>query len=312
MADIVVVGGCIVDLVSYASRFPKPGETIAGTKFAKGFGGKGANQCVMASRLGASTAMIAKLGEDTFGKEYLQSFKESSTMSNHVTLDKDSHTSTAAICVTEEGQNSIVYVPGAVMKLSIQDIQAAEETIRRAKILLCTFECPLGTLMEALKLAKRHKVKTVVNAAPTSEAKGYECIFPLTDVVCLNEVEAEEMSGVPVTNVDGAAEAIKVLLSKNCSTVILTLGSNGVVFQSKGQDVYTHVPTRVVKCVDSTGAGDAFMGSLVYYMSAFQTLTFQEMIRRACEIATVSVLGHGTQTSFPFKKDLPDWLFHMS
>lgn len=312
MADIVVVGGCIVDLVSYVSRFPKPGETIAGTKFSKGFGGKGANQCVMASRLGASTAMIAKLGDDTFGKEYLQSFKDSNIVSDHVSLTKDSHTSTAAICVTEEGQNSIVYVPGAVMKLSPQDVWAAEETIKHAKILLCTFECPLDTLMEALKLAKRHNVMTVVNAAPTSEAKGYECIFPLTDVICLNEVETEEMSGVPVTNIDGAAQAVRVLLSKECSTVILTLGSSGAVFQCKDQHSYTHIPARVVKCVDSTGAGDAFMGSLVYYMSTFQGLPFQEMIRRACEIATVSVLGHGTQTSFPFKKDLPDWLFHMS
>ncbi|KFM63576.1 Ribokinase, partial [Stegodyphus mimosarum] len=298
MADIVVVGGCIVDLISYAKRFPKPGETIAGSHFSKGFGGKGANQCVMAKNLGASTAIIAKLGDDSFGHEYLENLKENNIHSDFVTISKTSSTSTAAISVSDAGQNSIIYIPGAIMELTPQDIEAAESIIKQSKVMLCTYECPLDSLIAALTLARKHNVKTVVNAAPAA-APSYENIYPLTDVICLNETEAEDAAQVPVKSIEDASLAIEALFKKGCSTVILTLGSKGAVFQSKNESTFTNVPARNVKAIDSTGAGDAFMGSFVYFLAYHLKMSFKEAVERSCEIATLSVLKKGTQTSFP-------------
>ncbi|XP_054714227.1 ribokinase-like [Uloborus diversus] len=308
MADIIVVGGCIVDLISYVRRFPRPGETISGNRFEKGFGGKGANQCVMANKLGSTTAMIAKLGDDSLGHEYFENFKQSGINYDFVSMTKESHTSTASITVSEDGQNCIVYVPGAIMNLTPRDIQAAEDLIKRAKVMLCTFECPLDSLITALNLAKTHKVTTIVNAAPTCNST-YEEVYHLADIICLNEVEAYDATNLKIETIEDAAEAIKILFQKGCATVILTLGCKGAVFQNKNENKYIHVPARVVKALDCTGAGDAFMGSLVYYLSAHPQLSMEEAIKRSCEVATTSVLKRGTQSSFPNRNELSEDLF---
>lgn len=308
MTEIVVVGGCIVDLISYVDRFPRPGETMAGKHFSKGFGGKGANQCVMAMKLGAATGIVAKLGDDTFGHEYLQSLKENGINHDYVTLTKAGCTSTASIAVTEEGQNSIIYVPGAINDLSSNDVLEAKDMIKKSKVLLCTYECPLDTLFTVLNVAKEHNVMTVVNAAPATDPS-YETIYPLVDIICLNEVEAEEATQLPVKSIEDASLVIEILFKKGCSLVILTLGAKGAVFQSKRDRKYTYVPAKTVKAVDSTGAGDAFMGSLVYYLANYPDLSLESAIKRSCDIATLSVLKQGTQTSFPDRKELSENFF---
>ncbi|GIX88405.1 ribokinase [Caerostris extrusa] len=283
MSDIriVVVGGCIVDLISYISRFPRPGETLTGLNFAKGCGGKAANQCVMVKKLGARTAMIAKLGDDSFGHEYLENFKEMDIDSKFITLSKTSHTSTASIAVSNDGQNSIIYVPGAIMELMPADIINAEDMIKNSKVLLCTFECPLPTLITAFELAKNMEVifdifffiKTVLNAAPTTDSS-YETLFSLTDIICLNEIEAEDATGLPLKAVSDCADIFRILHAKGCSTVILTLGSKGAVFKTKGQENFSFVPAKAVAAIDCTGAGDAFMGTLVYFLSEYPSMNF--------------------------------------
>lgn len=308
MTDILVIGGCIVDLISYVDRFPRPGETMAGKHFSKGFGGKAANQCVMAMKLGATTGMIAKLGDDSFGHEYLQHIRESGINCDHVTLTKLGHTSTASISVTDEGQNSIIYVPGAIMHLTSSDILTAEEMIMRSKLMLCTYECPLDSLFTALTVAKKHNVKTIVNAAPATDSS-YEKLYSLIDIICLNEVEAEEATKLPMRSLEDASLVINSLMEKGCSVVILTLGAKGAIFQTKSQANYIYVPAKAVKAVDSTGAGDAFMGSLVYYLVQFPNMNLETAIKRSCDIATLSVLKKGTQTSFPSKEELPEELF---
>lgn len=311
MTDITVVGGCIIDLISYIDRFPRPGETMPGKQFCKGFGGKGANQCVMAKKLGATTGLIAKLGEDSFGYEYVQSLKEGGINNDYVTLTKASHTSTASISVTEDGQNSIIYVPGAINHLTSKDIEDAEDLIRKSKVLLCTYECPLETLVTALTLARKHNVKTVVNAAPATDSS-YEKLYPLVDIICMNEVEAEEATQLPVKTLEDAQAAMEKLIQKGCSLVILTLGAKGAVFEAKSENCYTCVIANSVKAIDSTGAGDAFMGSLVYYFAKYPDLYLDTAVKRSCDIATLSVLKKGTQTSFPEKEELSEDFFKES
>ncbi|XP_015919735.1 ribokinase [Parasteatoda tepidariorum] len=308
MVDIVVLGGCIVDLISYASRFPRPGETMAGKGFLKGCGGKGANQAVMANKLGAKTGLIAKLGDDSFGKEYFECLKETGIHPEFVTFSKNSQTSTAAITVTDEGLNNIVYVPGAIWDLTPNDVLNAEEIIKNSKVLLCTYECPLDSLFTALNIARKYNVKTVVNAAPAND-QTYEKLYPLSDIICVNEVEAEEATGLPLKKIEDAGDVMTALLKKNCSTVILTLGSQGALYQSQNEKTYTHVSARKVQAIDSTGAGDAFMGTLVYFLAYHNDKSLHEIIKKACEIATLSVLKNGTQSSFPEKEDLPSEFF---
>ncbi|XP_023223118.1 ribokinase-like isoform X1 [Centruroides sculpturatus] len=306
--DVVVIGGCVVDLISYADRFPVAGETLIGSNFSKGFGGKGANQCVMISRLGGRTAMIAKLGDDTFGKEYFECFQMNQINYEHVTVTTESSTSTATICVTKNGENSIIYVPGAVNCLSKEDIYNAEKVIAQTKVLLCCNECQLDVLLEALKVAQKHKVYTIVNAAPICP-EPYDSVYPLCDILCVNEVEVEAITNLKVITIESAYNACTVLLNKGCNVVIITLGAKGAVFCTKDNPKPKHVPAKKVDAVDTTGAGDAFLGSLTYYIALHPNLSLEEKISRSCEIASVSVLSSGTQKSFPYRKELEERLF---
>ncbi|XP_069117064.1 ribokinase-like [Argopecten irradians] len=306
--DVTVIGSCMTDLVSYVPRLPKPGETLHGSKFTIGFGGKGANQCVVAARLGAKTAMVAKLGDDTFGKDYIQNFKDNQVMIDHVEVTSEAGTGVAPICVNEQGQNSIVIVAGANLLLSEDDVAAAEAIVKESKIIICQLEISPKSTLAALKLAKRHKVRSIFNPAPAQSGLSSE-FFTECDIFCANETEAEILTGLPVKNKDDACKASLALLDKGCEVVILTLGQMGSVFASKEHQTPSHVPAKPVTAVDTTGAGDAFVGALAYYLSNMPSLTLEEVIKRSTVIASISVQSPGTQTSFPWKKDLASELF---
>ncbi|XP_076366790.1 ribokinase-like isoform X2 [Tachypleus tridentatus] len=307
--DVVAIGGCVIDLTSYSERVPKPGETLIGTKFAKAFGGKAANQCVMASRLGASTAMIGKVGDDEFGHQYKENFKQNKVNVEYVGITKDAATSVAQITVVKDGQNSIVYFPRANEYLTVEDIRSAEnDLIKKVKLMILTYESISEVIHEALKIAKQHGVKTVVNAAPVNPEVSEE-IYSLCDVLCVNETEAEAATGQYVESIEQAKSLTQMMLKKGCFSVILTLGSRGAVFASKEQPQAIHVPAKQVTAVDTTGAGDAFLGALAYFMTHHSSLTMKEWIKRSCEVAAMSVQNLGTQTSFPWKEDIPAELF---
>ncbi|KAG1651574.1 Ribokinase [Nymphon striatum] len=292
---IISFGGLVTDLISYGSRFPKPGETFTGHRFEIGHGGKGGNGCVAATRLGATTSMIGKVGDDYFGESYLKSLKENGVntgklyvkglrrtlvdildehihnhctfkvsssyfkcsgnlaLSYHVSIAKNSTTSTANIIVTDQGQNSIMFVPGATALITEDEILQAEKILRGA-------------------------ITTVVNAAPILPNVVPE-IYELCDLLVVNETEAEFYSGIAVSSVADAENSIHKFLKKGCNRVIVTLGEAGAVCGSDG-DMF-HVPTRKVTPIDSTGAGDAFVGGLIYYMAEHNNLAFKEMIRRS-------------------------------
>ncbi|KAG8234543.1 hypothetical protein J437_LFUL014002 [Ladona fulva] len=306
---VVVLGSCMIDFSSYAPRLPMPGETLHGYKFIKGYGGKGANQCVAATKLGSATSFIARVGDDIFGEGYISHLKELGVGSTH--LKKTPHISSgiAQILVADSGENQIVIVGGANTLLSEDDVYEASQLIKSAPVLVCQFEVPLNTTIKAVQMKRKEgKGISIVNGAPAISNLD-PALLESTDIFCVNEPEAELLTGIQVDSIDAAGRAVKNLLKQGCQTAIVTVGSEGAVFSSKGDPSVIHVPTRKVQPLDTTGAGDAFIGALAFYIANHPMLSLEEAIRRSCEIATISVMKTGTQTSFPERHNLPDDLF---
>lgn len=308
--DVVVVGSCMTDLVSQAPRLPKAGETIHGHKFFIGFGGKGANQCIQAARMGAKTAMVCKVGKDFFGENYIQNFKDNGVSTEFVGQTVDSATGAASIIVNDAGENAIVIVAGANLLLGGEDLRRALPALSHAKLMVCQLEISPDTSLQALRLSHENNVKTIFNPAPAIPDLDPE-FYRASDVFCCNESEAELLTGVAVASIEDAGRAGEELLRRGCSSVIITLGSRGCVVLSAQEPSSPshHVPTKPVTTVDTTGAGDSFIGALAFYMAHFPTMSLEEMARRANQVAGVSVQTIGTQASYPSKKDLPTDLF---
>ncbi|XP_054101090.2 ribokinase isoform X1 [Callithrix jacchus] len=251
VAAVVVVGSCMTDLVSLTPRLPKPGETIHGHKFFIGFGGKGANQCVQAARLGAKTSMVCKVGRDSFGNDYIENLKQNDISTEFTYQTKDAATGTASIIVNNEGQNIIVIVAGANLLLNTEDLRAAANIISRAKVMVCQLEITPATSLEALTMAHRSGVKTLFNPAPAI-ADLDPRFYTLSNVFCCNESEAEILTGLTVGSAADAGEAALVLLKRGCQVVIITLGAEGCVLLSQTEPEPKHIPTEKVKAVDTT------------------------------------------------------------
>ncbi len=297
---ICVVGACNIDLISYVSRLPRLGETLHGTRFHMGFGGKGANQAVMAAKLGGDVTMVTKLGKDVFGENTLKNFHSWGVDTKHVHFTDQAFSGVAPIAVDPEGHNSIIIVTGANDLLTEEEIEAARPDIATAQIMVCQLEIPLEINLAALRIAHQEGVKTIFNPAPARPELPEE-LYHLSDIFCPNESETELLTGMPVGTVEEAEAAARVLISRGAGTVILTLGERGSLLVTGS--TAEHVPVDQVKALDTTGAGDAFVGSLAYFLASGKSLT--EAIKRANHIAAISVLSSGTQTSFPEAKDLP-------
>lgn len=299
-ARVCVVGAANIDLISYVPRLPRLGETLHGTRFQMGYGGKGANQAVMAAKLGAEVSMVTKLGRDVFGAGTLANFREWGVDTEHVSFTDAAFSGVAPIAVDPEGNNAIIIVTGANDLLSEEDVERARPAIAAASVLVCQLEIPLEISLAALRVAREEGVATIFNPAPAREELPDE-IYRLSDVFCPNEPETELLAGRPVAGDEDARAAARELLSRGARSVILTLGERGCLVVTP--DAETHVPVEAVEAVDTTGAGDAFVGSLAYSLAAGRPLV--EAADRANRIAAFSVQGRGTQTSFPTARDLP-------
>ncbi|XP_069693445.1 ribokinase isoform X2 [Periplaneta americana] len=252
--------------------------------------------------------MVARLGDDSFGHDFLQALKNYNVNTEFVHLTEGISTGMAQITVAENGENTIVIVVGANNELSATDVHQASHVIKAAKVVVFQFEILVSTTIEALKTVKQGKGISIVNAAPAM-ANPDPRIFELSDIFCVNEPEAEILTGLPVRTVEDAKLALSKLLDRGCKVVIITLGASGSVFASHEDRTPIHVPTQHVKPIDTTGAGDMFIGGLAYYLAYHSDLPMEEIVRRSCELATMSVLKVGTQTSFPTRDELPAELF---
>ncbi len=302
-ARICVVGACMLDLISYVPRLPKLGETLHGSRFRMGFGGKGANQAVMAARLGGHVTMVAKLGTDVFGRDTLENFKSNNIDTRHVLFTEKAFSGVAPISVDANGNNAIVIVSGANACLTVAEIEAARADIATADILVCQLEVPLEISLAAMRIAKEEGVSVIFNPAP-AVAELPEELYRLSDIFCPNESETELLTGMPSGSEAQAVAAGKVLLERGAVTVIITRGEQGSLMVSREKTEM--IPAVPVTAVDTTGAGDAFVGSLAFLTASGCPLS--EAVSRANRIAAISVQSPGTQTGFPQAKDLPDEL----
>jgi ribokinase len=280
---------------------PAIGETLHGSEFHMGFGGKGANQAVMAAKLGADVTIITKLGQDTFGEDTLKNFRTFDINTEHVHFTDKASSGVAPIAVDPDGRNSIIIVTGANDLLTVDEIEAARPVIAAAGVMVCQLEIPLELNMKALSVAREEGVRTICNPAPAHKDLP-EQLYELSDIFCPNESETELLTGLAVENDAQAEKAARELLNRGAKMVILTLGERGALIVDR--DSSHRIEAEKVKAYDTTGAGDAFVGSLAYFLA--RQIELNDAVKRACGIATKSVLKAGTQTSFPAAAEVND------
>ncbi len=299
---ICMIGSSNIDLIARVPRIPAAGETLFGTHFQLGFGGKGANQAVMAARLGAQVRAVTKVGRDIFGDDTERNYRTNGIDTEFVLRDDTRASGVALINVDDNtGQNSIVVVPGANDALSPADVHTCKAAILASDVLICQLEIPLATILEAFRIAKNEAshIVTILNPAPAAPLP--EPLIALTDVLIPNEIEAAMLTGLPSKTPAEAEAAARDLQRRGVRDVVITLGDRGAML-IEGLNAPQYIPAEKVKAVDSTGAGDAFVGSLAYFLGEKRPLI--EAVRRAVAIATLSVLKIGTQTSFPYREEV--------
>jgi len=291
MADIVVVGSLNVDLVVRSPRFPKPGETIRGDDLATIPGGKGANQAVAAARLGGQVAMLGCVGADAFGSMLIENLKQNHVDTRRVLRDGSAATGTAIIVVDANGENSIILSPGANGKIKKGDIEPA--VLQGARVLLLQFEIPMEAVVHAARLAKERRVKVIVNPAPARDMP--DELLKCADYLLPNETELALLTGKDTKDKASLEAAAQLLVKRGAKNVIVTLGARGALITTRLSKKY--VPTYKVKPVDTTGAGDAFIGGLAFALVRRQSL--QDAVQYGCACGALATTKFGAQPSLP-------------
>jgi ribokinase len=291
---VVILGVFVADTAYRAARSPRIGETIFGSGFKLGPGGKGSNQSVAAAKVGADVSFITRLGRDPFADMARTCWKDAG-VKPVVIETPESYTGAAYIFVDEKsGDNAIIVCPGAAALISAADVEASGELIRSAGVFVTQLEQPTEAALRALDMAKQAGVTTILNPAPANRPP--DCIYSLCDYVTPNEAETEELTGVKVEGVDDARLAGDRLLKMGVGTVIITLGEKGALLHRKDQS--EHVAAfKAGPVVETTGAGDAFNGGLAAALA--RGTPPLEAVRFACAVAGISVTRAGTAPSMP-------------
>lgn len=294
---IAVVGSANVDLTTFNDTFPRPGETIFGQKFDLGFGGKGANQAVAAKLCGARVAMIAKVGSDLFGPSTIKNFESFGIDASHVRIAEGVSSGVAPIFVEPSGQNRIIVIKGANDTLSPADVDAAADILRQASTIVLQFEIPLATVYHTVRFAAANNIRCIVNPAPAQPVDFSQ--LAAASYFIPNESEAEHVTHLAVRSPEEARICANFLLSRGLQRVVLTLGERGCLFAtSEGTQL---IPPFPVQALDTTGAGDAFIGSFAVFLA--EGLSEADALRRANLYAALSTTKVGTQKSFSSRSD---------
>lgn len=295
--DILVIGSLNADLVVRSPRFPQPGETISGSDLLTIPGGKGANQAVAAARQNVNVAMVGRVGKDNFAPFLIENLNSNHVNASHVAQDNVA-TGTAIIVVDENGQNSIVLSPGANGKVDSQDVDSAPD----AKILLLQFEIPMDSVLYAAKRYKAKGTTVILNPAPARQIP--DELLAAVDILVPNESELSLLTNMQVTDVQSAELAAKEILKHGVKTVIVTLGSKGALVVTSSQ--VTQVDTYKVNVVDTTAAGDAFIGG--FASAILRKKSLEKSVRYGCACGALATTKLGAQPSLPTKEEVEKFI----
>lgn len=296
LKKILVIGSINIDLVTNVEKTPRVGETVLGNEFLEFPGGKGANQAAAIGRLGGNVTMLGKVGADAYGKFMKSAMEDSGVKTDYVVADETKTTGTALIMVNADGDNSIVVIPGANFSVLPEDI--TEELISEFDIVIGQLEVPVETLEKAFKIARSMDKMTILNPAP---AKALSKAFLSTvSLLVPNETELEILTGVTVKDDLSINESYLKLKETGIKQLIVTLGSKGsVLVDSNGLRRFA---AQSVKAIDTTAAGDSFIGGLATQLAMGESL--ETSIEYATKVAAIAITRMGAQSSLPYKEEL--------
>ena len=300
---IIVIGIFVVDLSFKSTKLPKPGETVIGDSYNIGPGGKGSNQCVAISRTGGSVSLIARIGDDQFGKMGLHLYESENVGIEGLIISKDEKTGSATISIDNNGMNSIVVVPGAASGLTIEMVDQKSNLFNESSILLTGFEIPLDVVIYSLKMAKSKNLKTILNPAPYFNIN-HET-YKLVDYLTPNEHEASALTNINIKTVDDARVAGKKICELGVGTSIITMGEKGLLCTRNSLDNEgLHLPSIKIKdrVIDTVGAGDVFNGAFATAIS--ENVNLEESLLFANKAASISVTKIGAALSSPYRNQI--------
>lgn len=300
---ITVFGSFVVDLMARTPHLPVPGETVKGSMFKLGPGGKGFNQGVAAHKAGAQVSMITKLGKDTFGDIALNAMKELNMDANRVFITEETETGAALITVDEAtSQNEIVVVLGACNTISDEEVEAITDVVKESEYLLTQLETNLSAIEKVIDIAYKNGVKVILNTAPVQPIS--DDILKKVYLITPNEVEAEILTGICIENEENARKAAEWFFAKGVENVLITLGGRGVFIADREKQGI--IPAYKVKAIDTTGAGDAFNGGLVAAMAEGKDIW--EAAKFANALAAVAVQRLGTTPAMPTRAEIDEFI----
>lgn len=298
MSKIAVVGSNMMDLVTYVDHMPLRGETVEAPSFEMGHGGKGANQAIAAARLGSPVVMVTRVGEDAFADATLANFARNGIDTTHVLRTPGAPSGVAPIFVEPSGENSILIVKGANAHLAPADVDAAADLLKGCALILMQLEIPVETVYHTVRRAKEWGVPTLLVPAPALPDLD---VARLADLAFLtpNETELATLTGLPVETEAQVEAAAKSLTARGIGTVVVTMGGRGALLVA-GDEVRRVAPVKV-EPVDTTGAGDAFIGAFAHFHT--QGLPVFEALGEAATYAADSITRRGTQRSYATAAD---------
>ncbi|EPY2280058.1 ribokinase [Clostridium sporogenes] len=301
--DIAVIGSNMVDLISYIDRMPKEGETLEAPDFKMGCGGKGANQAVAAARLKSDVMMVSKVGDDLFGENTMKNLRNNDINTDFVTVEKNQASGVAPIFVDKESKNSILIIKGANKSLSPKDIDDASEELKKCSLIILQLEIQLEIVYYAIDFANKNNIPVLLNPAPATKKLDFHYVYKC-DFFVPNETELEILTNKPVNTIEDIKEAAHLIGDKGVKNVIVTMGSKGLLWINKDEEHF--IKARKVDAVDTTGAGDGFIGCFAHYYVATEDILLA--LEKATAYAALSVTRYGTQTSYPTKEEFEEFL----
>ncbi|GAF37729.1 ribokinase [Lentilactobacillus farraginis] len=296
MNKITVLGSLNVDTTFRITRFPNPGETVQVHEKANAAGGKGANQAVAAARSGAKTSFIGQVGNDGAGKFMLHSLENDNINDSYVTTSETTGTGTANIMLDQNGQNCILVYGGANQTLTVSDVKKAEPIIKSSDFIVAQFETPQDAAIAAFKIAKDNGVTTVLNPAPAPSKSIDAELLRLTDLITPNELESASITGIKIDDNDSMIATANKFSSLGVDNVIITIGDKGAFYSTKSNNAL--MPAFKVKAVDTTAAGDTFIGALVSQLKT-DFSNIETAVTFAQHASSLTVQRLGAQPSIP-------------